>query len=102
MILFKKKLEKGKKKLLSTKEIELLEEKLEQLNQGKDAQVEGEENIKFFSKLGLLSIKPKIIVCNVDEDSLKIGNKFTDNVKTEYSNEKIVIICADIEDQIWD
>ena len=28
------------------------------------------------------------------------GNKFTEKLKTKYSNEKIVIICADIEDQI--
>ena len=28
---------------------------------------------KFLSNLGLLSIKPKIIVCNVDEESLAKG-----------------------------
>ena len=54
----------------------------------------------FFSSLGLLSIKPKIIVCNVDEESLAKGNKFTESVKQKYPNEKIVTICADIEDQI--
>ena len=29
-----------------------------------------------------------------------MGNKYTQSVKNEFSNEKIVIICADIEDQI--
>ena len=52
------------------------------------------------SRTGLLSIKPKIIVCNVDEDSLATGNKFTESVVSKYPNEKIIIVCADIEDQI--
>ena len=43
---------------------------------------------KFLSSLGLLSIKPKIIVCNVDEDSLSKGNSFTESVKKKYSNQK--------------
>ena len=52
------------------------------------------------SSLGLLSIKPKIIVCNVDENSLSSGNKYTESIKSKYLKEKIVMICADIEDQI--
>ena len=47
-----------------------------------------------------MSIKPKIIVCNVDEGSLSSGNQFTKSVKSKYPNEKILNICADIEDQI--
>ena len=54
---------------------------------------------KFLSSLGLLSIKPKIIVCNVDEESLQ-RKCFYRKCKKNYSNEKIVTICADIEDQI--
>ena len=95
-----KKLEKGKKKLLSEKEIAILQKKLEQLNQNKDVTIENEEESNFLSIVGLLSIKPKIIVCNVDEKSLATGNKFTESVKSKYSSEKIVNICADIEDQI--
>ena len=95
-----KKLEKGKKKLLREKEIQILERKLEKLNQGKDEFFKNDEENKFLSSLGLLSIKPKIIVCNIDEKNLEKGNKFTESVKSKYPNEKIVIICADIEDQI--
>ena len=95
-----KKLEKGKKKLLQEKEIKILEEKLNQLNNGKEIISNDEFEKKLLSSLGLLSIKPKIIVCNVDEDSLENGNNFTENVKKKYSNEKIITICADIEDQI--
>ena len=95
-----KKLEKGKKKLLQEKEVKILEEKLNQLNDGKEILTNDEFEKKFLSSLGLLSIKPKIIVCNVDEESLAKGNTFTESVIKNYSKEKIVTICADIEDQI--
>ena len=95
-----KKLEKGKKKLLQEKEIKILEEKLKSLNAGNEASINDEFEKKFLTTLGLLSIKPKIIVCNVDEESLATGNAFTEDVKRKYTAEKIVTICADIEDQI--
>ena len=95
-----KKLEKGKKKMLQEKEVKILEEKLRQLNEGKEASIEDENEKKFLTTLGLLTIKPKIIVCNVDEESLMKGNAFTESIKKKYSNEKIITICADIEDQI--
>jgi GTP-binding protein YchF len=98
--IIQKKLEKGKKKLLGEKEIKILENKLKQLNNGEEVTTNDKDEDKFISNLGLLSIKPKIIVCNVDEESLAKGNPFTENVKKNYSEEKVVTICADIEDQI--
>ncbi len=95
-----KKLEKGKKKLLKEKEIEIFESKLKNLNQNTDITIDSGEEEKLLSNIGLLSIKPKIIVCNVDEVSLASGNNFTESIKSKYPNEKIVNICADIEDQI--
>jgi len=95
-----KKLEKSKKKLLQEKERDILEEKLKQLNEGKEVVFNDEFEKKFLNTLGLLSIKPKIIVCNVDEESLSTGNAFTEDVKKKYPDEKVVTICADIEDQI--
>ena len=96
-----KKLEKSKKKLLNPKEIEILEKKLKELNT--DDGITTSTDIKetqILSQIGLLSIKPKIIVCNVDENSLEKGNRYTESVKEKFKNEKIVTICADIEDQI--
>ena len=78
-----KKLEKGKKKLLSDKEISFLENKLNFLNSGKINEVETKEEKEFLTTLGLLSIKPKIIVCNVDENSLAKGNNFTEDVRNK-------------------
>ena len=98
--IIRRKLEKGKKKLLNEKEIEILEKKLKQLNDNKDATIDNEDEKKILSIVGLLSVKPKIIVCNVDEESLATGNKFTESIKSKYPNEKILNICADIEDQI--
>ena len=95
-----KKLEKGKKKLLEENEVKILEDKLSQLNDGKEVVPNNKEEEKFLTTLGLLSIKPKIIVCNVDEESLAKGNSYTESVKKNYSEEKVVTICADIEDQI--
>jgi len=96
-----KKLEKSKKKLLDSKEIQFLEKKLTLLNEGKEeSNCSNQDEINFLNQIGLLSVKPKIIVCNVDEANLSSGNKFTDSVKNKFLNDKIVIICADIEDQI--
>ena len=95
-----KKLEKSKKKLLEEKEIKILEEKSDMLNRGEEVRINDFDEEKFLSSIGLLSIKPKIIVCNVDEENISKGNKYTQDIKKKYPNEKIINICADIEDQL--
>ncbi len=98
--LIQKKLEKSKKKLLHQKEINLLESKLSELNSGKEISSNDDEEFKFLSRIGLLSIKPRIIVCNVDEDSVSSGNDLTSAIRSSYPEDKIITVCADIEDQI--
>ena len=95
-----KKLEKSKKKLLTETEEKILKEKLKDLNNGKETKINNVEEEKFLSRIGLLSVKPKIIVCNVDEENLTKGNDYTQQVKNKYPNEKVINICADIEDQL--
>ncbi len=97
--LIEKKLEKNKKKDLSTKEIDLLNKTLQMLGDGKIENIDLESS-KFLTRNGILSVKPKIIVCNVDEGSLVLGNEYTKKIKDFYKNEKITFICADIEDQL--
>ena len=58
---------------------------MKQLNEGKEVIFNDEFEKKFLTTLGLLSIKPKIIVCNVDEESLATGNTFTKDVKKKIS-----------------
>ena len=95
-----KKLEKSKKKILNDKEIKILEEKLDHLNKGIEIEIKDENEEKFLNSIGLLSIKPKIIVCNVDEENISTGNTYTKLIKDKYADEKIINICADIEDQL--
>ena len=78
----------------------MLKKSLELLNKGQELKNLDSSDQKFLNAIGLLSIKPKIIVCNVDETSVSSGNKYSNEVKSKYPNEKVIIICADIEDQI--
>ncbi len=95
-----KKLEKGKKKLLNEKEIKILEKITKNLDRGKEVEINNYDEEKFLTSIGLLSIKPRIIVCNVGENDLSKGNSYTNQVKDKYPNEKVINICADIEDQL--
>ena len=70
------------------------------LESGKDIKINDLYEEKFLTDIGLLSIKPKIIVCNVDEETLAHGNEYTQMMREKYPNEKIINICADIEDQL--
>ena len=55
---------------------------------------------KTINQSGLLSIKPKIFVCNVDEQSIKSGNKYTKVFIKKFGEKNTIIISADIENQI--
>ena len=96
-----KRLEKSNKKKLEKEELNFLEECLKLINNGKKPEELKKRYSKdIIKKSSLLSLKPKIIVCNVDEKSLPNGNKYSDACKKKYPNENIIIVCADIEDQI--
>ena len=96
-----KKLEKNKKKKLAKEELNFLEECLNQISKGKKPEItENKFDKNLVKKSGLLSIKPRIIVCNVDEKSLPNGNKYSNTCKKKFPDENIIVVCADIEDQI--
>lgn len=85
--------------------IELLKALKAHLEQGKNARgfmVSTEDFEKHFADLFLLTMKPVIYVCNVDEKSVVSGNKFTaalqETVKGE--NAEILYISAEIESEI--
>jgi len=80
---------------------------IEALNQGKPARVAApnetqKDEFKQYKMLQLLTSKPVLYVCNVDEGSAASGNKFSDLVfqKAEKENAKAVIISAEIESEI--
>ena len=53
----------------------------------------------YLSEYNLITLKPVIYVCNVDEDSIIKGNKFSDSFK-DFVQSNIILISADIESQI--
>ena len=98
-----KKLQKNNKKKMDEKEVKLLEVVLDKLNKGNDLKdYDDLDSQKTLKNVGIISNKPYIIVNNVDEKNLKDGNQYTEILKEKYPNQKHIVICADIEDQITD
>jgi ribosome-binding ATPase len=61
-----------------------------------------EEELKYIADLHLLTIKPVLYVCNVDEASVKAGNKHVDAVREAIKNEnaELIVITAQMEAEI--
>ncbi len=96
-----KRLEKNNRKKIDKDELKFLENCKKLINDGKNLDILKEEtDTDLIKKSGLLSLKPRIIVCNVDEKSLPNGNNYSDLCKKQFSNENVIVVCADIEDQI--
>ena len=49
---------------------------------------------------GLLSLKPKLYVCNVEEENISKGNNHTKSFISKYGESNTIIISAEIENQI--
>ena len=96
-----KRLEKNNKKKLEKDELDFLEECHKLISDGKKpVELKKKYSKNLINKSALLSLKPGIIVCNVDEKSLPDGNAYSDACKKKFPEENIIIVCADIEDQI--
>ena len=96
-----KRLEKNNRKKLEKEELSFLEECQNLINNGKKIDdIKKKFEMELIKKSGLLSVKPRIIVCNVDEKSLPKGNKYSDICKKKFSDDNVIIVCAEIEDQI--
>ncbi len=75
------------------------------MEQGKNArsfEVSTEDRVKFLDDLFLLTMKPVIYVCNVDEKSVVTGNAHTNKVVEAISGEnaEILYVSAAIESEI--
>ena len=96
-----KRLEKNNKKNVDQEQLKILEIAQDCINNGKDLSILKEQfDKKILNQSGLLSIKPKIFVCNVDEQSIKSGNKYTKNFITKFGEKNTLVVSADIENQI--
>lgn len=85
--------------------IEVLRALKDHLDQGMNArafEISEEEKEKYINDMFLLTIKPVIYVCNVDEKSVVNGNQYTEQVKEAIKLEhaEILYVSAEIESEI--
>ncbi|SJN48659.1 GTP-binding and nucleic acid-binding protein YchF [Sphingobacterium sp. JB170] len=61
-----------------------------------------EDDFEFIDDLALLTIKPVLYVCNVDEGSVNSGNGYVEKVKEAVKDEnaEVLVISAQIESEI--
>ncbi|MDC0043554.1 redox-regulated ATPase YchF [Candidatus Pelagibacter sp.] len=96
-----KRLDKKNKRNTDEVQLKILEIALDCINNDKNINILNQEfDKKNLSLSGLLSIKPRIFVCNVDEESLQNGNKYTEAFIKKFGVENSLIVSADIENQI--
>lgn len=98
----KRKVQTGDKS--AVKEAQLLEKVISTLEGGKSARTItfSEEEFELIKPLQLLTLKPILYLCNVDEASVTTGNKYVDQVKEHVNNEnaEVLVIGAKIEADI--
>lgn len=86
------------------KQFELIDRALAALKDGKPARMVelSEDEVTVFRNLQLLTAKPVLYVCNVEEESAAAGNKFSKLVeeKAALENAGVVVISAAIEAEV--
>ena len=98
-----KRLEKNNKKNIDKDQIKILQTAMDFINNNKDlTSLKSEFNKRQLNLSGLLSLKPKIYVCNVDEKSIQNGNNYTEVFIEKFGKKNTLIVSADIENQIND
>ena len=96
-----KRLDKKNKKNMSNTQIEILERSLDFINNDKNInEIYDLYEKKDIGMSGLLSLKPSLYVCNVDEDSILSGNNYTKKFMEKYGEKDTIVISAEIENQL--
>ena len=82
-------------------QVDILNKYKDKLSQGLPARSYSFDNDDFINELHLLTKKPVLYVCNVDQNSLN-GNQYTESVSNKIKNEdsNMIIIAAGIESEI--
>lgn len=107
--LLEKKLEKvqkmtkgGNKEAL--KQVESVKAIMDHVLQGQNARTLQlpQEDWEVVDDLGLLTLKPVLYCCNVDEGSVAVGNAFVEQVRTvaEKEGAEVMTICAAFEEEL--
>ncbi len=91
----------NKEDLLNLATAEKILAHLEAENPARSLSLEDPE-IPIFEEMYLLTAKPILYVCNVDEEAFKTGNKYTEQIKQliENENAELILISAKIESEI--
>jgi hypothetical protein len=96
-----KRMTKNKKVELSKENLEILDFVYRDIKNGiKPKDLEKKFEKKLIKNLGILSTKPRILVCNVDEESLAEGNVYSNALKDKFNEDTIILASAEIEQQI--
>ena len=96
-----KRLDKKNRKNVDEKQIKILKKVMELINKDNNLNVLYDDyEIKDLNNCGLLSTKPKLYVCNVDEQSIKKGNKYSERFVNKLGEDNTMVISAEIENQI--
>ena len=102
IVSFKKKANSGDS--IAKKEIQILEKILTSLSDGTPARATDldKDDLIIIKSLQLLTLKPILYVCNVEENSASIGNIYSSKVEdlAKSKNAKCLIISAVIEEEI--
>ena len=86
---------------MDNEQLQILEIALDCINNNKNINILNDSfDKKALNLSGLLTVKPKIFVCNVDEKSIEKGNKYTEIFINQFGSKSTIIISADIENQI--
>ena len=96
-----RRLEKNNKKNIEEEQLKILKISQDLINNDKNIlEIKNKFDKKQIRHSGLLSLKQKIFVCNVDEQSVQKGNNYTNKFIEKFGEENTLIISADIENQI--
>ncbi len=100
-VLLEKKNKQGNKRIKH--HLSLIEKMLENLSQGYQFKKNqfNTDDLEFLNSLNLISLKPSLYICNVDENSIIHGNNLSKLVqeKAKKTNHNSVIVSALIESQ---
>jgi ribosome-binding ATPase YchF (GTP1/OBG family) len=98
MDLLEKFIERNHKDTKRTQEIEIAKHILALIENGTSVQTKDIENemVKNFS---LISIIPKMVVCNISENQLH-DKKLTDEIQKKYPDLKIMPVCLSVEQEL--
>jgi len=96
-----KRLDKKNKKNVEENQFKILKKAKELIDNDKDLQtLKDEYEKKDLKQCALLSTKPKLYICNVDEQSIEKGNEYSNKFIGKYGEKNTLIISAEIENQI--